>query len=90
MEAFFNHPDKFLLKIEVNGAAYGVWPNWSFHNDFRNNESRYPQVFAKLAEMGVRALANPREGRATLKAPKKPPSQARGKHVRPSNDLPSE
>ena len=28
MEAFVHHEEQFLVKAEVNGKAYGVWPHW--------------------------------------------------------------
>lgn len=69
MEAFANHEDPLLLKVEVNGKAYGVWPNWGEHNDFRENKSRYPEVLAVVRGEPSDTLINPREGTSTLESP---------------------
>jgi hypothetical protein len=69
MEAFAHHEDPLLLKVEVNGKAYGVWPNWGEHNDFRENKSRYPEVLAVLRGEPSDTLKNPRKGTSTLESP---------------------
>ena len=69
MEAFAHHEDPLLLKVEVNGKAYGVWPNWGEHNDFRENKSRYPEVLAVVRGEPSDTLINPREGTSTLESP---------------------
>lgn len=69
MEAFAHHEDPLLLKVEVNGKAYGVWPNWGEHNDFRENKSRYPEVLAVLRGEPSDTLKNPRKGASTLESP---------------------
>lgn len=66
LDAFVEH--KFLLKVEVQGKFYGVWPNWGEHNDFRDNKSRYPEVLATLAKPSG-TLRHPPKGTDTLKSP---------------------